>query len=471
MLERRGLPSWVALGYGGWGGLGLALLHDTAEPLAYLCVAPRCRRRRIGDVGRSVARRFSAPCSRARPPSCSSPRTCSCEEGRSEPGRWAPAVAVFGAWGTWLLTVALAGAGAAAPEVLPHLPLAGYRSTRPLDLPATLVYLVIPALIVSILSLIGLRRRPTDAALWGGRYSMRCSCSGCRPGRQSCSGTAAGSERAWWPRPCWRPRLRLSTPRLWRVLAVLFASSASWTAVVAARYLLWDVRAWLTRGDDGPGLTGTGRGIIEWTDPSSKETSVMAEAVIVSTARTGIGKAYRGALNNTHGATVAAHVIAHAVQRAGLEPAEVEDTILGCALPEGATGQNIARQAALRAGLPVTTGGVTVNRFCSSGLQAIAMAAHRVIVDHVPIMVAGGVESISCRAERAHEPASHAGELARGAQARDLHDDDRKRPRWWRAATTSRARCRTSTPWPASNERQPPSRPAVSRARSCPSPP
>jgi acetyl-CoA C-acetyltransferase len=121
----------------------------------------------------------------------------------------------------------------------------------------------------------------------------------------------------------------------------------------------------------------------------------MAEAVIVSTARTGIGKAYRGALNNTHGATVAAHVIARAVQRAGLEPAEVEDVILGCALPEGATGQNIARQAALRAGLPVSTGGVTVNRFCSSGLQAIAMAAHRVIVDRVPVMVAGGVESIS----------------------------------------------------------------------------
>ena len=121
----------------------------------------------------------------------------------------------------------------------------------------------------------------------------------------------------------------------------------------------------------------------------------MAEAVLVSTARTGIGKAYRGALNNTHGATMAAHVIAHAVKRAGLEPGEVEDVILGCALPEGATGQNIARQAALRAGLPVTTGGVTVNRFCSSGMQAIAMAAQRVIVDRVPVMVAGGLESIS----------------------------------------------------------------------------
>ena len=121
----------------------------------------------------------------------------------------------------------------------------------------------------------------------------------------------------------------------------------------------------------------------------------MADAVIVSTARTPIGKAYRGAFNNTHGATLAGHVIASAVQRAGIEPAEVEDVIIGCALPEGATGQNIARQAALRAGLPVTTGGVTVNRFCSSGMQAIAMAAQRVIVDRVPVMAAGGVESIS----------------------------------------------------------------------------
>ena len=121
----------------------------------------------------------------------------------------------------------------------------------------------------------------------------------------------------------------------------------------------------------------------------------MAEAVIVSTARTPIGRAYRGAFNNTHGATLAGHVIASAVQRAGIEPGEVEDVILGCALPEGATGQNIARQAALRAGLPVTTAGVTVNRFCSSGMQAIAMAAQRVIVDRVPIMAAGGVESIS----------------------------------------------------------------------------
>src|SRR5262245_6788390 len=121
----------------------------------------------------------------------------------------------------------------------------------------------------------------------------------------------------------------------------------------------------------------------------------MAEAVIVSTARTPIGRAYRGAFNNTHGAVLGGHVISHAVQRAGLEPGEVEDVIMGCALPEGATGQNIARESAIRAGLPVTAAGVTVNRFCSSGMQAIAMAAQRVIVDRVPVMVAGGVESIS----------------------------------------------------------------------------
>ena len=136
----------------------------------------------------------------------------------------------------------------------------------------------------------------------------------------------------------------------------------------------------------------------------------MPEAVIVSTARTGIGKAYRGALNNTHGATLAGFVVQEAVTRAGVDPAEVEDVILGCALPEGAPGQNIARQAALRAGLPVTTSGVTVNRFCSSGMQAIAMAAHRVIVDRVSVMVAGGLDSVSLvqnehfNTFRIHEP-------------------------------------------------------------------
>ena len=121
----------------------------------------------------------------------------------------------------------------------------------------------------------------------------------------------------------------------------------------------------------------------------------MRDAVIVSTARTPIGKAYRGAFNNTHGATLGGHVIAHAVSRAGIEPGEVEDVLMGCAMPEGATGENIARQAAIRAGLPVTTSAATVNRFCSSGMQTIAMAAQRVIIDSVPMMVAGGLESVS----------------------------------------------------------------------------
>ena len=121
----------------------------------------------------------------------------------------------------------------------------------------------------------------------------------------------------------------------------------------------------------------------------------MPDAVIVSTARTPIGKAYRGAFNMTHGAELGGHVVRNAVERAKLEPGEVEDVIMGCALPERATGQNIARQAAIRAGLPVTVSGVTVNRFCSSGLQTIALAAQRVIAGEAEVIVAGGLESIS----------------------------------------------------------------------------
>ncbi len=121
----------------------------------------------------------------------------------------------------------------------------------------------------------------------------------------------------------------------------------------------------------------------------------MNEAVIVSTARTPIGKAFRGAFNKTHGATLTGHVIKHAVERAGLAPDEIEDVIIGCGYPEGATGKNVARLGAFRAKLPVTTSGTTVNRFCSSGLQAIAMAAQRVVMDKVPAIVAGGVESVS----------------------------------------------------------------------------
>jgi acetyl-CoA acetyltransferase family protein len=121
----------------------------------------------------------------------------------------------------------------------------------------------------------------------------------------------------------------------------------------------------------------------------------MREAVIVSTARTPIGKAYRGALNDTEGPTLAGHVIAAAVQRAGIDPAEVEDVVMGCALQEGTTGGNVARRALLRAGLPVTAGGTTVDRQCSSGLQAIAILARSIIHDGVEVGVAGGVESIS----------------------------------------------------------------------------
>jgi len=121
----------------------------------------------------------------------------------------------------------------------------------------------------------------------------------------------------------------------------------------------------------------------------------MNEAVIVSTARTPIGKAFRGAFNNTGGAEMGGHVVKHAVERAGIDGAEVEDVLMGCANPEGTTGGNIARQIALRAGLPVSVPGATVNRFCSSGLQTIAMAAQRVVAEEADVLVAGGLESVS----------------------------------------------------------------------------
>ena len=122
----------------------------------------------------------------------------------------------------------------------------------------------------------------------------------------------------------------------------------------------------------------------------------MVDAVVVSTARTGLAKSWRGAFNLTHGATLGGHVVRHAMQRAKVDPASVEDVIMGCALPEGATGGNIARQIALRAGCPVSVAGMTVNRFCSSGLQAIALAAQRILAGEGEVYVAGGVESISC---------------------------------------------------------------------------
>lgn len=122
----------------------------------------------------------------------------------------------------------------------------------------------------------------------------------------------------------------------------------------------------------------------------------MTNAVIVSTARTPLTKSWKGAFNMTHGATLGGHAVQHAVQRAGIDAAEVEDVIMGCANPEGATGANIARQIALKAGLPITASGMTVNRFCSSGLQTIALAAQRIIAGEGSVYVAGGVESISC---------------------------------------------------------------------------
>ena len=122
----------------------------------------------------------------------------------------------------------------------------------------------------------------------------------------------------------------------------------------------------------------------------------MTDAVVVSYARTGLAKSWRGALNMTHGATMGAHAVRHAIERAGLAPGEVDDILIGSAFPEGATGYNIARQIAIRAGCPVSVPGATVNRFCSSGLQTIALAAQRIIAGEADAFVAGGVESISC---------------------------------------------------------------------------
>ena len=129
----------------------------------------------------------------------------------------------------------------------------------------------------------------------------------------------------------------------------------------------------------------------------------MTNAVIVSTARTPLAKSWKGAFNMTHGATLGGHAVQHAVQRAGIDAAEVEDVIMGCATPEGATGANIARQIALKAGMPISVSGMTVNRFCSSGLQTIALAAQRIIAGEGQVYVAGGVESISCVQQEANQ--------------------------------------------------------------------
>src|SRR5215469_9950346 len=134
-----------------------------------------------------------------------------------------------------------------------------------------------------------------------------------------------------------------------------------------------------------------------WQKPARHSTeSTMSDAVIVSVARTGLAKSWKGAFNMTHGATLGGHVVRHAVARAGIEPGEVEDVMMGCANPEGASGGNIARQIALRAEMPASVPGVTVNRFCASGLQTIAMASQRIMTGEGAAYVAGGIETISC---------------------------------------------------------------------------
>src|SRR3954467_2667190 len=121
----------------------------------------------------------------------------------------------------------------------------------------------------------------------------------------------------------------------------------------------------------------------------------MKQAVIVSTARTGLAKSVRGGFNDTHGAVMGGHAVKHAVSRAGIDAGEVEDVVMGCGMPEGATGNNIARQSAIWAGCPVTTAGITISRYCSSGLNAIATAAQQIMTDGTDIAVGAGVESIS----------------------------------------------------------------------------
>ncbi|GAC1539815.1 MAG: hypothetical protein NVS2B4_19520 [Ramlibacter sp.] len=154
--------------------------------------------------------------------------------------------------------------------------------------------------------------------------------------------------------------------------------------------------------------------------------SNMSNAVIVSTARTPLTKSWKGAFNMTHGATLGGHAVRHAVQRAGIDPGAIEDVLMGCATPEGATGANIARQIALMADLPITVSGATVNRFCSSGLQTIAMVSQRVIAGEGDVYVAGGVESISCVQQEMNQH-----------MLRDL-DLDRKKPEiYWSMLQTA----------------------------------
>jgi acetyl-CoA C-acetyltransferase len=190
----------------------------------------------------------------------------------------------------------------------------------------------------------------------------------------------------------------------------------------------------------------------------------MADIAIVSTARTPIGKAYRGAFNLTHGATLAGHAVEHAVVRAKVDPAEVDDVIMGCSMPEGATGYNVARLAALRAGLPVTTSGATIDRQCSSGLQAIALAAYRVQHEGARVTVGGGVESISLVQNPEVDTLKKEDWLTEHKPSIWMSMIDR--PRRWQSATGSAATGRTNSPPKASAAMPPPSRGRHSSKRS-----
>ena len=160
----------------------------------------------------------------------------------------------------------------------------------------------------------------------------------------------------------------------------------------------------------------------------------MTDAVVVSTARTPLAKAFRGAFNNTHSGTMGGHAIRHAIARAGVDPAEIDDVIFGCAVPEGDSGNNIARHSGLVGGVPLSSGGVTIARACSSGLQAASFAAQRIIVDQVPAVVAGGVESVSMVAPTQHVPKAGRAPWIREHQPGMLLSMN-ETPRWWLLGT------------------------------------
>ena len=170
----------------------------------------------------------------------------------------------------------------------------------------------------------------------------------------------------------------------------------------------------------------------------------MREAVIVSTARTPIGKAYRGAFNDTQAQTLGGHAIASALERASVEPGEVDDVVMGAALQQGSQGFNVARQCALRAGLPTSVAGMSVDRQCASGLMAIATAAKEIVDDGMSVTIGGGLEFDLAGPERQDEPLSRSGPLARRASRRPLHDDARDGRDRRRALQVTRASARTN---------------------------